>query len=227
MRFIEATAMNVSLRGSTRTERRRRMTAVAIVTLLGLAAVSTSARADTLTTFDFSGTLAGSPNSNPATVTGTFSLDQTTGTLAGVDLNTPVGAFTGSASDYVAKSEIQTTSGGQAFQLGYYVEGVVLLNLTFAGTVDGFTGGSLLPQADMVGVFPPQPVPVSGIDCDSLSPGCNGNAVYYNLTSGVATAVIAPAVPEPSTWAMMILGFCGLGFMAYRREQNGPALSVA
>jgi hypothetical protein len=35
------------------------------------------------------------------------------------------------------------------------------------------------------------------------------------------------AVPEPSTWAMMILGFCGLGFMAYRRKQNGVALSVA
>jgi hypothetical protein len=35
------------------------------------------------------------------------------------------------------------------------------------------------------------------------------------------------AVPEPSTWAMMILGFAGVGFMAYRRRQNGPALRVA
>ena len=26
------------------------------------------------------------------------------------------------------------------------------------------------------------------------------------------------AVPEPSTWAMMILGFLGLGFMAARRK---------
>jgi hypothetical protein len=26
------------------------------------------------------------------------------------------------------------------------------------------------------------------------------------------------AVPEPSTWAMMILGFVGVGFMAYRRK---------
>jgi hypothetical protein len=26
--------------------------------------------------------------------------------------------------------------------------------------------------------------------------------------------------PEPSTWAMMILGFCGLGFMAYRRKDK-------
>jgi len=32
---------------------------------------------------------------------------------------------------------------------------------------------------------------------------------------------IASPVPEPSTWAMMILGFAGVGFMAYRRKQNG------
>lgn len=29
---------------------------------------------------------------------------------------------------------------------------------------------------------------------------------------------IASAVPEPSTWAMMLLGFCGLGLMAYRKH---------
>ena len=28
------------------------------------------------------------------------------------------------------------------------------------------------------------------------------------------------AVPEPSTWAMMILGFAGIGFMAYRRKSQ-------
>lgn len=28
------------------------------------------------------------------------------------------------------------------------------------------------------------------------------------------------AVPEPSTWAMMILGFCGLGFLARRRRNS-------
>jgi len=31
------------------------------------------------------------------------------------------------------------------------------------------------------------------------------------------------AVPEPSTWAMMILGFAGIGLMAYRRNSK-PAL---
>jgi PEP-CTERM motif len=39
--------------------------------------------------------------------------------------------------------------------------------------------------------------------------------------------IFAAAVPEPSTWAMMILGFAGVGFVAYRRKQNGPALRLA
>jgi hypothetical protein len=39
-------------------------------------------------------------------------------------------------------------------------------------------------------------------------------------------ATLTTAVPEPSTWAMMILGFCGLGFMAYRRKAK-PALMAA
>jgi hypothetical protein len=37
---------------------------------------------------------------------------------------------------------------------------------------------------------------------------------------------LASAVPEPSTWAMMILGFMGVGFMAYRRRGQ-PSLRLA
>jgi hypothetical protein len=33
-------------------------------------------------------------------------------------------------------------------------------------------------------------------------------------------AVVIAPVPEPSTWAMMILGFFGIGFMAYRRRAH-------
>ena len=36
---------------------------------------------------------------------------------------------------------------------------------------------------------------------------------------GPITVTIS-AVPEPSTWAMMILGFAGVGFMAYRRKSK-------
>jgi hypothetical protein len=34
------------------------------------------------------------------------------------------------------------------------------------------------------------------------------------------------AVPEPSTWAMLILGFAGLGFMAYRRKSKLALLAA-
>lgn len=34
------------------------------------------------------------------------------------------------------------------------------------------------------------------------------------------------AVPEPSTWAMMILGFLGIGFLAYRRK-GAPNFRIA
>jgi hypothetical protein len=37
----------------------------------------------------------------------------------------------------------------------------------------------------------------------------------------LGTFTLASAVPEPSTWAMMVLGFAGIGFMAYRRKQRG------
>jgi PEP-CTERM motif len=41
---------------------------------------------------------------------------------------------------------------------------------------------------------------------------------------GTVTAVAA--VPEPSTWAMMVLGFAGVGFLAYRRKRSVAVLSV-
>jgi hypothetical protein len=33
---------------------------------------------------------------------------------------------------------------------------------------------------------------------------------------------LTTAVPEPSTWAMMIVGFMGLGFLAYRKKNSIP-----
>ena len=33
------------------------------------------------------------------------------------------------------------------------------------------------------------------------------------------------AVPEPSTWAMMVLGFAALGSLGYRRQSKAPAMA--
>ena len=46
--------------------------------------------------------------------------------------------------------------------------------------------------------------------------GCASDWNYLDLQFYVSTGSVA-AVPEPSTWAMMILGFVGLAFLNYRR----------
>ena len=37
---------------------------------------------------------------------------------------------------------------------------------------------------------------------------------------------IAPPVPEPSTWAMLLIGFAGIGFAAYRRKNKAALQAV-
>jgi hypothetical protein len=39
-------------------------------------------------------------------------------------------------------------------------------------------------------------------------------------TDPAGGTTVTPGVPEPSTWAMMIFGFFGVGFMAYRRRKT-------
>jgi hypothetical protein len=73
----------------------------------------------------------------------------------------------------------------------------------------------------------------------SIAPGVNpgfspGDTVQLRLSQSfgysvvgtdLGTFALASAVPEPSTWAMMIIGFCGVGFMAYRRKQAAPLIA--
>jgi len=52
-------------------------------------------------------------------------------------------------------------------------------------------------------------------------------AVTYNVTPIIADVTIfvpegfsVAVVPERSTWAMLLIGFAGVGFMAYRRKSK-------
>jgi hypothetical protein len=49
----------------------------------------------------------------------------------------------------------------------------------------------------------------------------SGNLPPFALLDGVSLT----AVPEPSTWAMMLLGFGGLGYAAYRRRRTAAAIA--
>jgi len=56
--------------------------------------------------------------------------------------------------------------------------------------------------------------------------GPSGPAPTGNLRTGLVTGFNehVAAVPEPSTWAMMILGFVGVGFLTYRRRYGANAV---
>ena len=46
-----------------------------------------------------------------------------------------------------------------------------------------------------------------------------------NVTIAVAVTP-PPAVPEPSTWAMMLIGFAGFGFFSYRSGRRAASPAV-
>ena len=85
---------------------------------------------------------------------------------------------------------------------------------------------------------------ITGLNPESLDAEWDPNNPLYSnsasLTLGIAPQIAddlaiaaedtllagAPAAPEISTWAMMVLGFAGLGFLGYRRRSL-PLLRIA
>jgi hypothetical protein len=78
-------------------------------------------------------------------------------------------------------------------------------------------------------------ISIFGYASDYVQINPNGPGSFTDIGTAVvpgswtlldSTAIPAPSVPEPSTWAMLLLGFVGIGFMAYRRKSK-PALMAA
>jgi hypothetical protein len=96
------------------------------------------------------------------------------------------------------------------------------------GNYNFYLDGSNIGSTSFGGAFPAPSAPLEFgfADGGAPFPGLLEDVVLYNvaLTPGEVSAL--GGVPEPSTWAMMLLGFAGLGFMAYRRKSK-PALMAA
>jgi PEP-CTERM motif len=103
--------------------------------------------------------------------------------------------------------------------------GAVAYNQTFIGDdVSSITvpAGTLQPGAayydELIFSTRIQTTDPDSIDCTSSPPGqCPGltELAWDSRTVADFTTETA-AVPEPSTWAMMLVGFAGLGFVGYR-----------
>jgi hypothetical protein len=82
-----------------------------------------------------------------------------------------------------------------------------------------------------LGPFNLNGVTVSDLHFSETGDGAYNGSTWTNPEGGTSTlyieAVFTAAVPEPSTWAMMILGFAGVGFMGYRRRKGTMASAAA
>jgi hypothetical protein len=67
----------------------------------------------------------------------------------------------------------------------------------------------------------------------SNSPGDGYSAAFTGNLDGVeycniqGAATVSGAVPEPSTWAMLLLGFAGLGYAGYRQAKTSVTVLAA
>jgi hypothetical protein len=146
------------------------------------------------------------------------------------------------AGSFTDQYQFQLTGGTQFFT-------VASATNNFAGTSDFIANfrGSVYQQVGAVGPAGGNDILVLGPDlatnnCGLACQGFGGSAIleaglYYLQIEGVAggtagyggtisTANVG-AVPEASTWAMMILGFLGVGGLAMRkRHQQGTAFRL-
>jgi hypothetical protein len=193
--------------------------------LLASTGLSTAARADTVTTYQ----LTFDNSQGVAVGTGVLTLQDipTSGTevINASSLASDFVSLTGNFfNDTQLFNPITPKSGpvGTSFSItsasffgGINVTNGVVTSFAGLGSQDAFTSdGTVFQLTDNVN---------PGFDYALNSEESEGQI----LGKVVVGAPIVAGVPEPSTWAMMILGFAGVGFMAYRKKRNGPALRLA
>jgi hypothetical protein len=156
-----------------------------------------------------------------ASVSGTF--DYSAGVYSNIDILVTIPSLPGEQFNDGSTVSQETASVLDLLNLYYYDPFQEILwkpiSLDFANSLDNYTcpscGGT---NPILVRSFYWGPESASGIYAGE----------NYFLPGGyVSGGLVAPAVPESSTWAMMLLGFAGLGFAGYRRAKRSDATFAA
>jgi PEP-CTERM motif len=85
-----------------------------------------------------------------------------------------------------------------------------------------FTIGGTAPAGTVVDLFNNGVGAFSGINYGGFGVVVATSATALDSVTGGVTAT----APEPSTWAMMLLGFVGLGFAGYRKSRKAAAITA-
>jgi hypothetical protein len=118
-------------------------------------------------------------------------------------------------------SQVVATAAGQTYELSFWRYQVLAgPTISLDVTWDGTTVFSELNP--IVQAYQNFTASVVGTGSDTLVFTAVNDPAYTYLDNVSLTA----AVPEPATWAMMLLGFVGLGVAGYRGSRNSGALAA-
>ncbi len=154
--------------------------------------------------FDVSATLDATANGDHFNITGISGTVTQNGTAFAITGLIPAPSDPGNLFGF--DNIILANAGGAPYSLdnggiGFYASGVF----------NFYTPGNPNSNVDPYATF--------NIWGNGGSSGTLGTTASYDAnTEFKGTYSLNAAVPEPGTWAMMILGFAGVGFMAYRRR---------
>ena len=190
----------------------------------------------------FTGTLAADTSINPDT---RYTSSEPQYLNANVNSLSPDGgAFVGLDGDPNFTGALtQTITGltsGQEYQLSFYWAGGELFNRTGYTSIQltGSLGGDSFATPVYLNTNPAgTPGSFSGWTLETFDFTANATSEALSfLAVGSPAANLPPfalldgvsltAVPEPSTWAMMLAGFGGLGFAAFRRRGRTPVAII-
>jgi hypothetical protein len=130
------------------------------------------------------------------------------------DTFTLLSPFTGSVTSFVLTNPVDLSVSGGA-NLGTNMLTIIVGGKTY--TDDLTETENTFKQVVETGVLKGPGLPAAGLT-SSLNISYTQTGGTGNGISGSATFIAYSAVPEPATWAMLLMGFAGLGYAAFRRN---------
>lgn len=102
-----------------------------------------------------------------------------------------------------------------------YTETLTTVDSINRGTANAITVTLSGTLTDTAGNFTADPVFMILQANQSGGPGGGST-----ITAGLTNTSFTRGIPEPSTWAMMAIGFVGLGYAAFRRSSKARAVAI-
>jgi hypothetical protein len=162
-------------------------------------------------TADFTGWSVSDPSNSTLVYVGPF------GTISGAAEGNHYVA-TGSVGLDATLSQTFSDTAGRKYEITGWVASDGGSPSNYSVRIDGMTFASANPAAEIGWTEVSTTFIGTGSDSLNIASRNDGNFNYFDSFS-------VNAIPEPSTWAMLLLGFAGLGFAGYRRAgAERPAL---